>query len=37
MEDFVGELSGKELCARRRSLEEECSDLASNLVDLNPT
>ena len=29
-------LSGKELCARRRNLEEECSDLATNLVDLNP-
>ena len=28
--------SGKELCARRRNLEEDCSDVASNLVDLNP-
>ena len=29
-------LNGKELCARRRNLDEECSDLATNLVDLNP-
>ena len=29
-------LNGKEPFAGRRNLEEECSDLASNLVDLSP-
>ena len=29
-------LSGKELCARRRNLDEKCSDLGTNLADLNP-
>ena len=29
-------LNGKELCARRCSLEEDCSGLASNFVGLNP-
>ena len=29
-------LSGKEHCARRRNLEEDCSGSAASLVDLNP-